>query len=92
MIQITESTLPFLAGALAGAFDHKLGTGTAWTMKVFMDMQKGRLDLKYLERLEAMIRQRWPDDGTSPPTVQELSRPNSDPWPLVTSSPNSSRR
>lgn len=74
IVELTESTLPFAAGYLAGSLDRRLGTGTRWTMKVYMDAQAGKLTLKYLTDFEAEIARRWPDVQT-PPSLRDLMGP-----------------
>ncbi len=69
--EATRSTLAFLAGSLAGAADKHFGTRTYWTMKVYMDMQAGKLTLGYLYRLEKRFIQIWPK-GETPPTIANI--------------------
>ena len=71
LIELTESTLPFAAGYLAGSLDRRLGTGTRCTMKVYMDIAAGKLSLEYLTKLEAEIARRWPD-SQAPPSLRDL--------------------
>ena len=74
LIEVTESTLPFLAGWLAGAADKRFNTGTNWTIRVYMDMEAGKLSLEYLHRLEKSIAERWPEGETPPSISAALSR------------------
>lgn len=71
LAEITESTLPFAAGWLAGAADKRFRTKTQWTMMVYMEMEAGKLSIEYLYRLERSIARRWPA-GEKPPSLSEL--------------------
>ncbi len=73
MLEVTPSTLPFLAGWLAGAADKRFGGGPRWTMMVYMEMHKGRLTLEYLNRLERTLRRRWPA-GERAPSIADAFR------------------
>jgi hypothetical protein len=76
VIDGTPAQLAFVAGCLAGALDRVLGTRTAWTIAVYMDMERGKLDWKYIERLERRVKKLWPEEArTNPPTVQGILKP-----------------
>jgi hypothetical protein len=79
--EITPATLPFLAGYLAAAIDRRFNLANQWTMKVYMDMDRGKLDLAYLYRLEATIHLRWPKKERAP-SINDLllDCPGSDLW------------
>ena len=77
LTEVTESTLPFLAGYLAGAMDRKCGTRTSWTMMVYTAIQNGKLDMGYLNRLERTIRERWPKGDGFPPSIADALNPRS---------------
>jgi len=68
---VPQSTLALLGGYLAGMADQRFQTGTRWTMMFFEDMQKGKLDIQYLARLERSIARRWPKNET-PPSISDV--------------------
>jgi hypothetical protein len=82
-MQSGRDTLAFLAGWLTGAADRRFGTGTAWTMMLWSDMENGKLTIDYLYSLERSIARRWPKDETPPSVREVLQRANAGPSQAV---------
>lgn len=77
LIEASEAALMGAAGYLAGKADKQFGTGTQWTMLVYMATEgripKRPIDLEYLRRLESSIAKRWPE-GERPPRIEDWFR------------------
>jgi len=74
---ITEasvSTLSFLAGYLSGAADRQFGTGTAWSIRVYMRMEHATPTPEFVYNLEREIAAAWrnhcPEAGP-PPSIRD---------------------
>jgi hypothetical protein len=76
VIEASESMLYFAVGYLCGSMDRRLGTGTAWVMRSYMQLNamkwKGQpITLDYVLKLETDIGHLWPGPG-SPPLLRDV--------------------
>lgn len=86
ILEISESTLPFLAGCLAGALDARIGS--RWIIEVYMDMEAGKLTLEYIHKLEQRVRLFWPQGETPPRIADYLPAPTQETAGLILPNPN----
>jgi hypothetical protein len=75
LLESSDASLAAAAGWIASAMDKRQGTRNAWTMMVYEEiLQKGKINLEYLYRLERTIQSRWPE-GEAPPRVEQFFNP-----------------
>lgn len=68
-LDVSQSTLAFIAGYLGGAADEEFNTGREWSMQIYLDMEAGKLDIYYLQRLETRLANIW--SNPYPPKIQD---------------------
>lgn len=70
----SPGALAFAAGYLAGMADRRFGTGTAWTIAVYMRTRTQPPSIDFLWKLEAEIKGVWPE-GETPPSIADVLGP-----------------
>ena len=72
VVEVSESTLPFIAGYLAGSMDRVLGLDRVWINRVYAAMLAGQLTLTFVQDLETEIKQRWPEGFGRAPSLADV--------------------